>query len=83
MDEQMRKTVRKKVKGRSREHTYPVRLSQRERWRREGGREGRGGGWVGRKDKMKKERGSQIRLEAVRAEIKVGKSKVTSRLLLH
>lgn len=34
---------------------------------------------MGRKDKMKKERGSQIRLEAFRAEIKLGKSfRVTS-----
>lgn len=45
MGERAVKTVRKNVEGRGREHTYPVRLNQREGWRWEGGRDG--GGWVG------------------------------------
>lgn len=52
MNEQMFKTVRKKEKGRSREHTYPVRLDQKRKGRRG---EGWGEGWVGEGQKRQDE----------------------------
>lgn len=53
MGERTMKTVRRNVKGRSREHTYPVRLNQRDV---EVGGMGEDGWAEGRKDRMEKER---------------------------